>query len=155
MQNFKKNTSVSVKYEIFEILKEFCNSYEVSRSKIIRKLLKKGLKKIDSIAVDSILVEYQERTGIKCRIMHYSVDPYLCKNLSKVRDRYRISISKILCASFFLFWESIVEEITGENISDKFNSYEKILKNSIPLIIYFGERLGFEVKTILKKIKLE
>lgn len=155
MKNYISNTSVSVQCNISAVISNFSDEYSISRSEIIRRLLKKGLKRIKSISIDNRLIEYQEEEDEKCKIMHFSVDAYLKKNLSYTRDKYRISVSKILCAAFLFFWDELIEEILG-NIEDvDLSNYEEIFSNSLQIMNYFITRLGFETKRRKTEKQLE
>lgn len=144
------NTSLSVYYNVYFEVIEFCNSSNISRSKIVRNLLKMALKRINADKIDTILVEYQDSVDEKCEILHFSVDEELCKKLGHFRDRFRISISKVFCAAFLLYWKQLIKEIIeGKEVC--FSSYEKIYEKLEYLVPYFKERLGLRVEIIKKE----
>lgn len=145
----KYNTSISVKYEIASIVKDFCNDYCVSRSEVIRRLLKKGVNKIGSSKMKNRLVEYQLFCKGGYEIMHYSTDDFLCNSVGFFRDHCRISISSIFCAAFLLFWEEVIEEITGDKKKISTN-YEKNITDFSFWVDYYVERLGFGREEIVK-----
>lgn len=154
------NTSISVNSDIFKFISEFSDNYNISRSVIVKTLLITIIGKIHAGKVKFRLTEYSDNFSCsKSKILHYSISEVLYVLSVQTRIDLRISVSKLVCASFLLFWDIVVAELLGkEEKQDKIeiwnmflDSYEEFMKNSVSLYFYFAKRLKinllFEIKT--------
>lgn len=146
------NTSVNLHYSINKEISELAKNVSMSKSEIVCLLIEKIQNFNFSQEINGALVEYQDRIllynekGEKVsayKKVHFCPDRSLVDFTSSVRFKYRISLSKLVAASFFFFWEQIVKEILGidKKIVSAINNYKKIYHFFRLLIEYLFERV--------------
>lgn len=156
------NTSINLHQILSSEISFISKKAGISKSELVRKLILK-INKFDSLKeTKSALVEYQERLKIfddfgelisAYKRVHFCPDGDMIDYCHKLRFLYRISLSKLVAASFLFFWDEILEEIFSENEFEKRikNSYERVIGCFDNLIEYFTERLNYSIKEIVKR----
>lgn len=142
------NTSIYLHESISIEISKISEQSNISKSKLVRMLIKK-IKNFNSINdINGALIEYQDKYSGDSEIVHYVSDPQMSDFTNRLRFRCRISLSKLVCASFLFFWDQILDEIFGnEEIKEDFIiSYEKKIEKFNFLVEYFIKRLNLEVK---------
>ena len=158
-----KNTSANIVLVFANEIIELSNSTGVSRSNIVIKLLRVILGHIESDQVQNVLTEYQRIEGVLYKKVDYVPDDILINKLGRVRWEYRISISKLIGASFLLFWDVVVAECYGvKTENEKISLWDNVLSNYEQIInkfriLYFclGKRLNIIVIYNIQTKKLE
>ena len=141
-----KNTSANIVLEFANEINELSIATGVSKSNIVLKLLKYILKRINTIQVQDILTEYQRGEGIQYKKIDYVPSTDLINELGHFRWVYRISISKLICASFILFWDDIVAQCYEiENKNDRVKLWDNILRNYEQLIQIFQQFHSYSI----------
>lgn len=158
------HTSANINSEIaFEIMSTSVDS-GISISQIIKMLIITAEKQIKHNSVNNRLVEYQNNGNSDYTKLDYYVNNEFADTLCNLRFSNRISISKIICASFILFWDHILCEIYGnhDHKQDRIEYYNLILRNyelkklyNINVYNYFLKRLNFNFTYNIRTAKLE
>lgn len=158
-----KNTSINLHWKIVFEIDELAQASGISKSEIIRKLIEKIEKFYGLEKSGGKLVEYQERLSkfdengemiVTYEKVHFSIDENMIDYTKLLRFNYRISLSKLVAASFFSFWEEIVEEVLGieRKIKKLIDSYESIKEYFRDLLKYLVEKLNTnEIKEIKRE----
>lgn len=149
------NTSVNLYYSINNEIENISVNSGISKSKLVIMLIGK-IKNFNSMdELNSALIEYQariekdEEDGVKCSAydrVHYAPQKDLVDYTKLLRYKYRISLSKLVCASFLFFWQDILKEIFGDKkeIEKELNNYEEIIDHLSVMKKYFVKRLNIK-----------
>lgn len=143
------NTSVNLHVSIIQEITNISSRSGISKSKITLLLINK-IKLFSSCKeLTGVLTEYQDKISCNKSVaydkVHFYPDDSIVDFTKMLRFRYRISLSKLVCAAFLFFWEQILEEIFGKNNIPEnfFNNYEKTINKFKKLRYYFIERLNY------------
>lgn len=147
------NTSINLPLSITNEIRYASKKSGISQSKLTILLIEK-IKYFSSIKeIKGILVEYQDRyNNNSCFYdkMHFYPNSSIIDFTKMLRFKFRISLSKLVCAAFLFFWDSILKDLFEEN-KKAYDNYEKILDFFHNLIIYFRERLNYHKITPIKR----
>lgn len=148
------NTSINLYNTVADEITLLSEESGLSESEIVRRLISK-IKKFKSMdQIKGVLVEYQDRfvsideKGNKISLyekVHYCPNECMVDYTKLLRFKYRISISKLVFASFLFFWEEIINEIYGTVPEEKIISYEKIVIEMHVIKKYFIKRLNLRL----------
>lgn len=152
------NTSINLHFMIAQEISIEAEKRNLSQSEITKKLISKISNFKNLKQVEKTLIEYQDRVsrvdecGDKISAyekVHYCPDEDMIDYCKWLRFTHRISLSKLVAASFLFFWEEILDEISGNhNIKD---NYEEIIRYFDQLKEYFLERLNYEEIEAIKR----
>ena len=135
------NSDSFVKMEI----ENFCKKYNYSKNLVIINLIKEVINNFNSGAIVTALTEYQDHKPVSWSKIDYYLSSQDNEIFGQARQKYKLSISKMLFIGFMLFWKKFVyifkERLKKTEIS--FGSYDEFRKKYFTLIEYFNKRMNF------------
>ncbi len=129
-EKITKYTSANVDVDFYNELLTASERYDIRDNIIFKDLINLTKQHVKSDHVIGLLTEYQNHKPEQWEKLHYGLNEDEIENFSKMRQKYKISISKLAFIGFILFWEllmRIYEERLKPNIPQDFlYSYQKI-----------------------------
>ncbi len=146
MKNILFSTSMNIDSTLMEQLDEICKQYGISRSDLIKLILKCVCKKYQVLKSATGLTRYQkQQKGHKWKCVRIDFSEEECALFFQTRFKYRVSVSKLLFIGFVLFLDEILEELNGNDKekSPISNSYTLERLDLLPYmyeeVIFFGK----------------
>lgn len=140
------NTSAYTDINFFKSIQSTAENYNISISKVFRDLLDITSSKITKIKITGILTEYQHKDSYTRKVLHYCPDVNQFETYSEIRQKLKISVSKLAFIGFILFWNELLEkyEKTKNYKCPKLDlvNYESFRSEFKESLIYFKKRLN-------------
>ncbi len=127
-------TSLNVSQKLDGRLTEISAKFKISKRQLVGKIFMYCHHHLNfNILITGRLTGYQKKTkGDKWKCLRVDFSDAECDVYFEYRKMFRISLSKLLAVGFFLFFDLIVAELSGESkdtnepIDDFLNSYTEI-----------------------------
>ncbi|MBN1499430.1 MAG: hypothetical protein JW982_04715 [Spirochaetes bacterium] len=136
-------TSLNVSGYVFDEMKEVCLKFNISRKDIIKRIFTLCHNNFDFVKGEyGKLTAYQKKApGDSWKCMRVDFDELQCDLYFLYRNRFRISLSKLLAVGFVLFFDQIVNEL-----SEKSDNSDQIKKDILDTYTVIKQLLYFLVK---------
>ncbi len=139
-------TSANMDGNLFDQISEAGDQFNIQADTIFKDLLEITKQNIHSEHVYGLLTEYQNHSPERWEKLHYALNEEEIEKFGKMRQKYKMSISKLAFVGFVLFWELLMfiyKERLKESIpADFFCSYREVREKFESYIPYFTKRLN-------------
>jgi hypothetical protein len=144
MNGNMKKTSAYVDSCIYFEIQSISTKFGISNSKIAKDLILIAINSFNSGKVFGSLTEYQNHKPVSWERLYYQLNIDEAEFFSISRQKFKISISKLLFIGFSLFWKQLVykykNRISKVKIKIKMNSYDRFTLLYSDYISYFKKR---------------
>ncbi|MBN1500853.1 MAG: hypothetical protein JW982_11885 [Spirochaetes bacterium] len=140
-------TSANMDIIFFNKLNEASCLFDISCKTIFKDLIKTVKQNIHCKKISGILTEYQNHSPECWKKFNYSLDNNEIEIFGLLRQKYKISISKLAFIGFILFWELLMHK------------YKERLKLTIPKEIIFSylkiqEKFKYLIPVFRKRLEI-
>ncbi len=145
------NTSAYADIKFYKKVTKAAGKYHLSISRIFRDLLDLTCRRISPALIKGMLTEYQRHKPESWERLHFCPNEEQIEVYSNIRQKLKISVSKLAFFGFLLFWEELLEIYetkTGIPLNENdISNYEEFKSTFTTFLPYIIKRLNINIKT--------
>lgn len=149
-KNNIKFTSANVDGDFYDELENTAKNFNMHIDNIYKDLIAITKQNIHCEHVLGLLTEYQNHRPERWETVYYSLDTNEIEIYGKLRQKYKISISKLAFIGFVLFWDLLMyiyqERLKKQGAEELLFSYRKTREKFVKLVPIFIKRLEIQKK---------
>ncbi len=149
-KQYIKFRSANVDGEFYDELREIGEILNLNPDDIYKDLIELTKQNMHCKHVTGLLTEYQNHSPERWETLYYCLNEDEIEVYGKLRQKYKISISKFAFIGFILFWDLLLyiykERLKKNNFNVLFCSYRKIKEKFRKLVPIYLKRLGIPQK---------
>ncbi len=122
-------TSANMDGDFYDELYRAAENFNISSQNIFKDLIDMISQSTNCGLVTGMLTEYQDHSPERWETLYYSLSDDEIEFFTKVRQEYKVSISKLAFMAFVLFWKLLMfryaERLIKFKVKFNFNSYDQ------------------------------